>query len=169
MSHAQGTPRPTPRYEVDVSSAQTCLAVVPAGIADWVRSVLEHEKVAAAALSIVIMDDPAIHALNRRHLGHDWETDVITFPLSAAEDPTLAGEIVVSAETAIRQAVEHGHEAAYEIGLYLAHGILHLLGHDDHAAADRLEMRRKEAEIMESLGPDRIRALVRNPHPPQGG
>ena len=72
----------------------------------------------------------------RRHLGHDWPTDVISFGLSEPGDPTLAGELVVSAEMAAATAREAGADPSAELALYVVHGLLHLCGLDDRTAED---------------------------------
>jgi probable rRNA maturation factor len=101
-------------------------------------------------LSFVVMDDAALRRWNRRSLGHDWETDVLSFPL--AEQPVLMGEVLMSADTARREARARGHSAYDELMLYAVHGVLHLLGHDDHAPAGRRSMRRAEREVLATLG-----------------
>ena len=95
----------------------------------------------AGPVEIHVVGDEEIRAVNREHLGHDWATDVCTFPM---EEPQLWGEIVVSAETAAREARRRGVPAAREIALYVIHGVLHLRGLDDRSRADRLKMRGAE-------------------------
>ncbi|MDE2506052.1 MAG: rRNA maturation RNase YbeY [Planctomycetota bacterium] len=123
-----------------------------ARLADWARRALAAEGVAEASLSVRIVDDAAIHALNRRWLDHDEATDVITFPLSEPGEARLAGEIVISAETAARVARERGIEPAHELALYLAHGVLHLLGQDDLCTDSSRAMRRRESELLARIG-----------------
>ena len=113
---------------------------------------LAGEGVHRATISVALVDDAAIHALNRRFLDHDWPTDVITFPLSEGDEPVLAGELVVSAETAAATARAAGVAPWHELALYLVHGLLHLLGYDDSADDDRHAMRRREDEVLSRLG-----------------
>lgn len=101
-------------------------------------------------LSVVVVDDAAIQEVNARMLGHDWPTDVITFPWS--EQPHLEGELMLSVETARREAAARGHEAADELALYAVHGVLHLLGHDDEKPAGRRRMRAAERRWLRRLG-----------------
>ena len=77
--------------------------------------------------------------LHERYAGVPGPTDVLAFPL--ADDPVLLGEVLVSAETARREAAARGHPAYDELLLYAVHGVLHLVGHDDHEPADRRRMR----------------------------
>lgn len=137
-----------PKLHVEISDTQDHLRVDPAALADLVRATLALEGVAEASISLALVDDATIHAINRRHLDHDWPTDVITFPLSAPEDAELAGELVVSAETARAVAARTGADPAAELALYVVHGLLHLRGHDDHGPAQTAAMRRREAEVL---------------------
>jgi probable rRNA maturation factor len=137
---------------VEVSDTQSHLKVDHEAVARLVRGALRAEGVARASVSVALVDDAAIHEINRRHLGHDWPTDVISFPLSDPGDPALAGELVVSAETAASTARQAGVSARDELALYLVHGLLHLCGHDDSTAGDRDAMRRREGEILAHLG-----------------
>lgn len=137
---------------VEVSDTQSHLKVDPDAVARLVRETLAAEGVTRAAVSVALVDDPTIHTINRRHLDHDWPTDVITFPLSGPDDPELAGELVVSAEMAATTAEQAGVGAWDELALYVVHGLLHLCGYDDTTASDRDAMRRREGEILARLG-----------------
>lgn len=105
---------------------------------------LRAEGVSHAEVSIAVVDDPTIREVNRRHLGHDWATDVVTFPLSGPGDPVLSGEVVVSAETADRSGSRDGVDPRTELILYVVHGLLHLVGLDDRTEAGASAMRRRE-------------------------
>lgn len=82
-----------------------------------------------AELSIVVVTDAAIRRLNRRWRGKDRATDVLSFPVGGPPGGLL-GDVVVSLDTARRVAREEGRRAGEELDRYLAHGLLHLLGHD---------------------------------------
>jgi probable rRNA maturation factor len=138
--------------EVEVSDTQSHLRVDPRALASLARKALAAEGVERAAVSLAVVDDATIREVNRRHLGHDWPTDVVTFPLSGPGDPELAGEVVVSAEMAAATAREAGVPAWDELALYVVHGLLHLCGHDDTDDASRAAMRRREGEVLARLG-----------------
>jgi probable rRNA maturation factor len=138
--------------EVELSDTQGHLRVDPAELAALVRVVLAAEGRSRASISIALVDQSAIHAINRSHLGHDWPTDVISFPMSDADDPVLAGELVVSAEMAAATAAEIGVEPRDELALYLVHGLLHLCGYDDLSEGAAAEMRRRQGELLASCG-----------------
>jgi probable rRNA maturation factor len=138
--------------EVEVSDTQSHLVADPRFLEGLARRVLLAQGIGRASISIALVDDPTIHAINRRHLAHDWPTDVITFVLSEPDDPTLAGELVVSAEMAASTAREAGVDPRSELALYVVHGLLHLCGLDDQSPEDADEMRRREGEILASEG-----------------
>lgn len=105
----------------------------------------------AGEIEIAVVDDQRIHQLNQRHLDHDWETDVISFPYELA-DNVVRGELIISWETAIRESSLTGWPAMTELALYVIHGTLHLTGMDDLTDDQRQEMRVAERQVMEHLG-----------------
>jgi probable rRNA maturation factor len=100
------------------------------------------------------VSDDAIRRLNRTYRGVDEPTDVLAFPMREGRFGRLAtdllGDVVISAETACRQAPAGGVGA--ELALLAVHGILHLVGHDHHTAAARQRMWRKQREILAACG-----------------
>jgi probable rRNA maturation factor len=108
-----------------------------------VKQVLNDAGVATASVSVAIVDDTTIHRLNRQFLKHDYPTDALSFLLSRGEGH-LEGEIVVSAETARRVAVEIACDPAHELMLYVIHGALHLVGYDDTTEEAAATMRERE-------------------------
>ncbi|MDF1702554.1 MAG: rRNA maturation RNase YbeY [Planctomycetota bacterium] len=100
-------------------------------------------------LSFAILDDERMQTVNRETLAHDYPTDVLSFPM--ASEPVLMGEVLLSADTARREAAERGHPAYHELLLYAVHGVLHLLGYDDHDPTARRRMRRAERAALAAL------------------
>jgi probable rRNA maturation factor len=101
------------------------------------------------SLSIAFVTDAAIRKINRKFLGHDFATDVLSFPLGG--DPW--GELVISADYARREAGRRGIPVEEELLRYVAHGILHLLGYDDHDPVSKKRMwARQEREVKRALG-----------------
>ncbi|HYC78011.1 MAG TPA: rRNA maturation RNase YbeY, partial [Planctomycetota bacterium] len=100
----------------------------------------------------VVVDDAAIRRVNREALGHDYETDVITFDLSTPGAGPVEGEIVVSSEFAAREAAERGHAAEAELLFYVCHGLLHLCGYDDAEPSARAAMLARQAGYLRELG-----------------
>jgi probable rRNA maturation factor len=138
--------------EVEVSDTQEHLAVDHGLLVRLARRVLAGEAVAAGSVSIAVVDDATIHAVNRRHLAHDWPTDVLSFRLSDPGDPFLSGELVVSAERAATLARRFAVDPHAELALYVVHGLLHLCGYDDQDASGTEAMRRREGEILSREG-----------------
>lgn len=114
-----------------------------------------------AELSVCLVDDAHIQELNRRYRGKDCPTDVLSFPQwewqgeprEATGDPavTLLGDVVISLETAARQAEEFGHSLQREVAFLVVHGVLHLLGHEHETAAGEERMRALEEEVLQAL------------------
>ncbi|MCZ7554947.1 MAG: rRNA maturation RNase YbeY [Bacteroidia bacterium] len=102
---------------------------------------LAAQKVRNASISITLLSDREMHALNREWLQHDYPTDIITFPLES--DP-LEAEIVISLDTARRQSREYRVALRSELARLVLHGILHLTGFDDDTEEHRAVMKRRE-------------------------
>jgi probable rRNA maturation factor len=150
-----------PSLEVEISDTQGHLRVDPRAVARLARGVLEGEGVGRASISIALVDDATIHTMNRRHLDHDWPTDVISFRLSEPDDPVLAGELIVSAEMAAATAREAGVDPWAELALYVVHGLLHLCGYDDTTDEEVERIRRREDTILAKEGLTNTFPLVR--------
>jgi len=110
-----------------------------------------------AELSVAFVDDATLAELHERFLGDPSPTDVMSFDLGGSEG-NQCGEIVVSVDRAREVAGQRGVPVARELALYLVHGALHLLGHDDHDDGDRARMRAAESAVLDRLGypPDRL-------------
>ena len=142
-------------YEIDIANKQESLELNNALLRELTQAVLQSERVEAARISIAIVDDPLMHELNRRHLDHDYPTDVLSFLLHTESQASsfshlkqLEGEVIVSADTATREAQTRGVVPLEELALYLVHGLLHICGYDDHCDADIAKMREREKSIL---------------------
>ncbi len=102
-------------------------------------------------LSLVLVDDRRISELNCQFLGRCGSTDVIAFP--AEEEEELAGEVIISVETAIRQAQEQGHSLARELCILTIHGVLHLLGYDDASQGGQAQMNQLQTQVADAICP----------------
>ncbi|MDR3565193.1 MAG: rRNA maturation RNase YbeY [Negativicutes bacterium] len=111
-------------------------------------------------VSVIFVDDEYIRGLNLQYRGKDCATDVLSFALNEGDEPevydgpeeTLLGDIVISLETAARQAEEFGHNLQRELSYLAVHGMLHLLGFDHETENDKTAMRLKEEQILGELG-----------------
>ena len=103
-------------------------------------------------LAFMVTTNAGIRRYNRAYLRHDRPTDVIAFGYPGRDPVTkrkeLAGDIVISAEQARKQARRFGTTFKQEMELYIVHGILHLLGYKDHTPRESARMRAKEAWVL---------------------
>ena len=95
-----------------------------------------------AEITLCLVNDPKIRGLNLKYLGEDIPTDVLAF------DAT--GDIVISTDTAIRNAAIYKTSPVYETYLYVVHGVLHLLGYDDRNPKGRKLMDNKAKTILKN-------------------
>ena len=110
----------------------------------------------AGVVEVAIVDDAEIRRLNSTYRGIARRTDVLAFPLETPEaTANLVGQVVVSADTAVRQARRLGVPVALELDLLLTHGVLHLVGYDDRDPVEAVLMHRREREIM-TRAPERL-------------
>lgn len=167
-----------PQYTIAITERQTAQVIEHAFLEDVVRRVLQEEQIETATISLALVNDAEIHEMNREFLGHDYPTDVISFLLNDASnsfvrDPNcserdadaksaasvecgvgedLHGELIVSSETAIREAAAHGWSPKAELVLYVVHGLLHLCGYDDLTDEARPAMRSRERDLLAIWG-----------------
>ena len=127
--------------------------VDPARVEAAVRHVLRAEGVDAGEISVALVGDAEIAALNQRYLQHEGPTDVLSFHLHDRGEPPL-GDVYVGVDQAARQAAGFGATAADEVLRLAVHGTLHVLGYDHPAGADRAQspmFLRQEALLAELL------------------
>jgi rRNA maturation RNase YbeY len=111
-------------------------------------------------VSILLLDDAGIAELNLQYRGRSGPTDVLSFPMYTPEElrqikPEVLGDVVISVETASRQAQGAGCSLWEEMSRLLIHGVLHLLGLDHEAdAADKRAMQEREQSIFDMLFED---------------
>jgi probable rRNA maturation factor len=116
-----------------------------------------------AHLDIAVVDDDEIRRLNSRYRGIRRRTDVLAFPLQSPDTPDqLLGQIVVSADTARRQARRLGVPLALELDLLVTHGTLHLVGYDDRDPVEADLMHRREREILHDAPARLWKGLLRD-------
>jgi probable rRNA maturation factor len=124
------------------------------------RQALAALSLGQVELSILLCDDDVIAPLNQDWRGVDGPTDVLSFAMDEGEAlalppgiPRPLGDLVISAQTAARQAAELGHPLDQELRVLVVHGLLHLLGFDHEASEeDAAVMRVEEARLLGLLG-----------------
>jgi probable rRNA maturation factor len=152
-------------FEIEIANEQATLVIDEAEMLRVARTVLEAEEIAAATISIAIVDDVTLRQLNVRHLNHDYDTDVLSFLLECdggesvddgatprGRGKRIEGEVIASADMAARMAPDYQWRPIDELTLYIVHGLLHLAGYDDLTDDERVIMRAREREILTRLG-----------------
>lgn len=108
----------------------------------WLRLVAESEIRRIGDIAVIFCSDNYILDVNIRYLGHDYFTDIITFDYCEGEK--LSGDLFISVDSVRENSAFYGTDFKDELNRVIVHGILHLIGYDDHSEKDRKEMRRKE-------------------------
>ena len=108
----------------------------------WLRIVAESEIRRLGQISIIFCSDNYILDINQRYLQHDYFTDIITFDY--CEDDRLSGDLFISVDSVRENAIEYGTSFNDELNRVMVHGILHLIGYDDHNDEDIKQMHSKE-------------------------
>ena len=139
-------------HDIDVSKLRQ--------VAQFLLTTLHCE--ARCEVSIALVDDSAIHLLNRQYRGIDRPTDVLSFALQdaerlspsvaeTAEQPLVLGDVIISTDTAQRQADERGHSLEKEVRILLIHGLLHLFGYDHDNDDEAEEMEALERQLLNDI------------------
>lgn len=108
----------------------------------WLKMVAESEIKRLGAISIIFCSDNYILDVNMKYLNHDYFTDIITFDY--CEGNVISGDLFISVDSVRENASFYGTEFADELNRVMVHGILHLIGYDDHTEEDQKTMRAKE-------------------------
>jgi len=153
------------KIKVIISNDQKAVKI-PTGVRLLVRrccnAVLTFENFEdPAEISVTFVDDARIHELNKQFRNVDSATDVLSFPLgengvydkNPETGASLLGDIVISLETAVRQAESYQHSLQREIAFLTVHSMLHLLGYDHvDGGIEAVHMREKEEHVLQELG-----------------
>ncbi|MBI3307096.1 MAG: rRNA maturation RNase YbeY [Candidatus Omnitrophica bacterium] len=144
-------------FDIQIRSEAKKFRISLSRLKKTARKILKIVGWKKGTLGILLLNDAGIRKINCRYLKHDRPTDVIAFPLLSLRAPKgrsnlgFLGDIAISLETAKRAGKELGTGFDYEVCLYLCHGILHLMGYDDHNPSDRAKMWRKQDRILRTL------------------
>ena len=110
--------------------------------AKWLKFVAASEAKKLGDIGIIFCSDNYILDVNIKYLQHDYYTDIITFDY--CEGNRLSGDLFISIDSVRENASFYGTEFADELNRVIVHGLLHLIGYDDHTEADIAQMRAKE-------------------------
>ena len=108
----------------------------------WLKFVAESEAKRLGDVAIIFCSDNYILDVNIKYLQHDYYTDIITFDY--CEGNRLSGDLFISIDSVRENAAFYGTEFADELNRVIVHGVLHLIGYDDHTEEDIVTMRAKE-------------------------
>ena len=138
---------------VRIRNQQKKIRISQKWIKEVVKEILKDLGYQKWETSILLVDDKQIKVINKKYLHRNRPTDVISFSQIEGEfghiNTRLLGDVVISVETARRQAKEASTTLQYEIAFLLIHGILHLLGYDHEGSAEKArEMKVKEKELL---------------------
>ncbi|MEM1063312.1 MAG: rRNA maturation RNase YbeY [Planctomycetota bacterium] len=155
-------------FLIEIADRQSHVAVDHADVRCLVARTLADAGVTRAEISVALVDHAVLRPLNVRDLGHDYETDVLSYrldegggsPAGGFDGVTVEGEVVVDCETAAEtvrdwaaaDASGIAWNAAAEVLLYVTHGVLHVVGYDDATEKERTTMRTREAALLGTLG-----------------
>jgi len=143
--------------KIQIENRQTAIRIDRRKIRGTVSRLLKILNCADKELSISFTDDENIREINKHYLERNRPTNVISFSLREGEyghiNPQMLGDIVISVETAQRDAVKGKLTLEQEIDFLLIHGILHLLGynHENTSKEEALKMKRKEKELFNEM------------------
>lgn len=125
-------------------------------LAGWlparVAAAMEAAGLDAGVLNLLVVEDAAMGEMHATYHQDPTPTDVLTFDLRDAADAELEGDVALCVDEAARRAAERGHPVRDEVLLYAVHGLLHLLGEDDHAPADYAHMHAREDALLTAIG-----------------
>ena len=113
----------------------------------WLKAVSEEEGRRLGQISVIFCSDSYLLEINRKYLGHDYYTDIITFDYS--EGDTISGDLFISVDTVRSNAEYYSADFKDELDRVIVHGVLHLIGYDDHTDEQSAEMRARENHYLE--------------------
>jgi len=134
---------------VELSNLQRRVPISPRRILQTAEGALKDLGRTGSLVQLTVVNDAEIRRLNARYRRHDVPTDVLAFPLDVPGPSPLWGEVVISAETARRQARRLGIPVGLELDLLVVHGFLHLAGYDDGEPYLARLMHERAREILE--------------------
>ncbi|MBQ8957313.1 MAG: rRNA maturation RNase YbeY [Bacteroidales bacterium] len=116
----------------------------------WIIAVAEGYGKSVGELYYYFCSDDKLLEINKERLGHDFYTDIVTFPLTDCET-VLSSEFCISVDRIKENAKTFGKTYESELHRVMIHGVLHLIGFDDHTDEDEKTMREKEDEALKLL------------------
>ncbi|MBC2838210.1 rRNA maturation RNase YbeY [Robiginitalea sp. SC105] len=119
----------------------------PRKYTEWIKKVVASRGMYIEELSFIFCSDDYLLDMNQKYLGHDYFTDIITFP--NAEGSGVGGDLFISVDRVRDNAREYGVDFDHELARVMIHGVLHLSGLNDKTAAEQQQMRKEEDRCLE--------------------
>lgn len=119
-------------------------------ISDWILSCITDHARECGEINFIFCSDSYLLEMNQEHLSHDFYTDILTFPYSEPGKDPIVSDIYISIDRVRENASTLSVPFTDELHRVMIHGVLHLLGYDDHAETDIYTMRQKENEALQS-------------------
>ncbi len=126
------------------------LNLEPALVRQLIDEVMQSKQMDMHRLEIILTDTEHVHRLNLSWKNADYNTDVLTFSLGS--ETVIDAEIYVNLDFAEQYCQDYGATFTEEASRYVIHGLLHVLGFDDHTPKERESMRKKENEVLRRVG-----------------
>lgn len=111
-------------------------------IKNWIQSVIEKYKYKVGDVNYIFTSEQRILEINNQFLGHNFFTDIITFPYS--EGKKISADIFISIPTVKSNALKYSNSFEHELNRVMVHGVLHLVGFNDYTNEEIIEMRKAE-------------------------
>jgi probable rRNA maturation factor len=137
---------------ITLTRKSKAMAVSGETLKKLVAFVAGQEGYGLADVDLAIVDAAEMAELNRRHLHAAGPTDVLSFDLSEAGKSGLSAQIIVCADVAARQGPLRGLSPQHELMLYVVHGLLHLMGYEDHTVRGAARMHAREDALLTAFG-----------------
>lgn len=117
-------------------------------VREWITGVVERHDYRVGELYYYFCSDDALLDINQKRLGHDFYTDIVTFPLDV-EDGLVSSEFCISLDRVAENCLNFGRSFESELLRVVIHGVLHLIGFDDQTAEEQALMRSEEEKCLE--------------------
>ncbi len=146
--------------QINLRNQQTAIRLNLTSLKRLAKKILNSLGIRKADVTIVFVNRQTIQSLNKQFLKRSYATDVLAFDLREKASSSLCADIIISTDAVVVQSKKFKTTIAQELALYVIHGILHLVGYDDHSSLDIFRMRKKEIEVLGKLK-NNINSIIR--------
>ncbi|MEM7658352.1 MAG: rRNA maturation RNase YbeY [Bacteroidota bacterium] len=116
-------------------------------VTNWILRLVSENGKEVEHLDYIFCSDEFLLQMNQEHLKHDYYTDILTFPFTEEESSSLSGEIFISIDRVRENARQYKQAFVEELHRVMIHGVLHLLGQDDHGENESVMRKREQAAL----------------------